>query len=133
MVSAREWQVRSVLIAALSSPYQHPKIAIAVDEDVNPHDAQSIWWAVSTRINPSKDVFVIPDTIGHANDSSLEVLPDYEGEGAFKSHAPTRPRSKLIIDATKSPSRWPSRIRDPFEHISPVGYHDIKLTDFIEE
>ena len=65
--------------------------------------------------------------------SSLEVLPDYEGDGAFKSHAPTRPRSKLIIDATKGPSRWPSRIRDPFEHISPVGYHDIKLTDFIEE
>ena len=35
-------EVRSTLMALLSSPYLHPKIGIAVDDDIDPHNAQSV-------------------------------------------------------------------------------------------
>lgn len=130
MVPQIEGEVRSVLMAALSSPYLHPKIAIAVDEDIDPNNAQSIWWAISTRVNPKTDVFVIPDTLGHANDSSLEALPVYEGEGALKYHQTVRIGSKLLIDATKGPLRWPAQMRGVFSPTFPQGYHDVKLEDY---
>lgn len=126
-----EGEVRSVLMAALSSPYLHPKIAIAVDEDIDPNDAKSIWWGISTRVNPKTDVFVIPDTLGQMNDSSLEVLPEYPGEGGFKYHQHMRLGSKLLIDATKGPSRWPAEMRGVFAPVFPVGYNEVKLEDFI--
>ncbi len=120
-------------MAALSSPYLHPKIAIAVDEDVDPNDAKSIWWGISTRVNPKTDVFVIPDTLGQMNDSSLEVLPEYPGEGGFKYHKEMRLGSKLLIDATKGPARWPTSMRAVFEPVYPQGYKDFKLEDLLNE
>ncbi|MBA7662015.1 Phenolic acid decarboxylase [subsurface metagenome] len=131
MVPRREGEVRSVLMATLASPYRHPKIAIAVSEDVDARDAQAIWWSISTRVNPKKDVFIIPETLGHDGDSSLEVLPEYEGEGGIGYHKNIRLGSKMLIDATKGPSRWPAKMRGVFAPIFPAGYHEVKLEDFI--
>ena len=123
----KEGEVRSALMSLLSSPYLHPKIGIAVDEDVDPHNAQSIIWALPTRVNPKSDVLVIPDTLCHTGDLTAELLPDYGDKMGF------RPRlgSKLLIDATKGPSRWPTEMKAYFEPVSPMGYHDIKLEDFL--
>ncbi len=132
MVPQIEGEARSVLMAALTSPYRHPKIAIAVDEDVDPHDAKAILWSISTRVDPKKDVFIIPDTLGHPNDSSLEKLPVYEGEGGVDCHQHLRIGSKLLIDATKGPSRWPATMRGVFDPVFPVGYNEVKLEDFIK-
>ena len=52
MTPRKMGEVRSTLMALLSSPYLHPKIGIAVDEDIDPHNAQSIMYALSTRVNP---------------------------------------------------------------------------------
>jgi UbiD family decarboxylase len=126
MVPRKEGEVKSVLLAALTSPYQHPKIAIAVDEDVNPHDPKAIWWSISTRFNPLKDITIVRDTMGFAGDTSLELLPDY-GEGGF----PSRRGSMVIIDATKGPSRWPAEMRDIYNMVIPTGYDEVKLEDLI--
>ena len=128
MAPRKEGEVRSVLMALLSGPYLHPKIGIAVDDDVDPHNAQSILWALSTRVNPKTDVLVIPDTLCHTGDLTAELLPDYGDKMGF------RPRlgSKLLIDATKGPSRWPAEMRAYFEPVFPMGYHDVKLEDFLK-
>src|SRR5437867_2063801 len=63
-------QARAVLLGALSSPYLHPKIAIAVDEDVDIYDPREVFWAMSTRVNPEKDVIVLPHERIHPLDVS---------------------------------------------------------------
>ena len=50
MTAHYEGQVKDVLMNALSSPYLHPKIAIAVDSDVNIYDPADMMWAISTRV-----------------------------------------------------------------------------------
>src|SRR3989304_3062745 len=54
-----EGDARSALMSVLTGPYLHPKIAIAVDDDVDIYDPADVLWAISTRVNPSKDVFTV--------------------------------------------------------------------------
>jgi 4-hydroxy-3-polyprenylbenzoate decarboxylase len=66
------------------------KIVVIVDDDVNVHDRKQVIWAMSTRIDPARDVVIIPgthtDTLDHASS-----LLNYG--------------SKMGIDATK---KWKS-------------------------
>ena len=125
MTPRQEGQVRSVLMAALSSEYIHNKIAIAVDDDINPHDMQDVMWSISTRCNPAKDVFIIPDTLGHTLDASLELISQ-TGLGAG-----IRMGSKMGIDSTKPSTRTPDA-RDFFTRSLPMGLDKYLLKDFIE-
>ncbi|CAD7778774.1 MAG: 3-octaprenyl-4-hydroxybenzoate carboxy-lyase [Candidatus Methanoperedenaceae archaeon GB50] len=47
------------------------KVLIVVDRDVNVHDMGEVLWAVTTRIDPARDVILIPntptDTLDHAS------------------------------------------------------------------
>ncbi|CAD7772717.1 3-octaprenyl-4-hydroxybenzoate carboxy-lyase [Candidatus Methanoperedenaceae archaeon GB50] len=47
------------------------KVLIVVDRDVNVHDISEVLWAVTTRIDPARDVILIPntptDTLDHAS------------------------------------------------------------------
>lgn len=90
-------EAKGVLAAVLSSNYLHPKIAVAVDDDVNPSMASEVIWSMSTKINPKEDVFIIPNTRGHSLDASLpRVSP--EGQNPV-----IRLGSRIGIDATKPP------------------------------
>ena len=88
---------KNVLMAALSSPYQHPKIVMAVDSDVDIFNPAELLWALSTRVNPQTDVVIIPGTHNHAMDASLPEL------GAPGTPLWQRFGSKMLIDATIPP------------------------------
>ena len=62
------------------------KIIVVVDHDVDPHDINQVIWAVSSNVNPSRDVLVIPD----AHTDALDPASRAPGYG-----------SKLGIDATR--------------------------------
>lgn len=116
-------QVRDALLAALSSSYIHPKIAIAVDEDVDIFSAEDVLWAVSTRVNPAKDVFTIDGTNGHRLDLAF---PAIESPGKpFR-----RLGSKMGIDATKPSLFFPDK-RQEFERAVPRGKGRVTLSDFL--
>jgi len=124
MVPEIEGQVKNALMATLSSPYLHPKIAIAVDEDVDPHDPTELFWSISTRVNPAKDIFIVPDTHGHHLDASLPMVTP---KGA---HPIIRLGSKMGIDATKPVTRLKEE-RDNFERSIPKGLDKFRLEDFL--
>jgi 2,5-furandicarboxylate decarboxylase 1 len=109
-----EGQAKNVLMAALSGTTLHPKIAIAVDEDVNIDDPMDVWWAVTNRTNPERDVFIIRGTRNHPFD--LKVVQ--------------RIGSKMGIDATKPPTSKPEE-RAKFDRARPVGWQKVKLEDFV--
>jgi 2,5-furandicarboxylate decarboxylase 1 len=116
-------EAKNVLMAALSSEYQHPKIAIAVDRDVDIFNHSEVLWAIATRCNPAEDVIVVPGTHNHAMDPSLPEL------GAPGQMLWQRRGGKLIIDATIPPS-VDQDARAVFERIRPVNGDTVRLSDF---
>ena len=62
------------------------KLAIVVEEDINIYDPNEVEWAIATRVQPNRDVYVYPDQIG----SSLDPSADQK----------TRRTAKWGIDAT---------------------------------
>jgi 2,5-furandicarboxylate decarboxylase 1 len=117
-------EARAALMAALSSPYLYPKTAIAVDEDVDIHDARDVMWAVATRVNPDTDVTVIPGMRAHLLDlASPELSPP--GSPAWQ-----RVGGKMMIDATK-PATWRARERAAFRRVQPKGWSQVRLDDFL--
>ena len=118
-------EAKNVLMAALSSQYLHPKVAIAVDEDVDIFNPAEILWAMSTRVNPQTDVFVIEEARIHPMDpTGLEVVPPGSPLGW------SRIGSKMAIDATKPPISDPAG-RELFERIRPIGLETVRLEDFL--
>ena len=92
-------EAKNLLLAALSSEYQHPKIAIAVDADVDIFNQSELMWALNTRVDPEKDVVIIPGTHNHAMDASLPEL-GAPGTGLWQRFG-----SKMLIDATDPAAR----------------------------
>jgi 2,5-furandicarboxylate decarboxylase 1 len=108
-------EAKNVLLAALSSTYLHQKFAVAVDDDVDIYDPTDVAWAITTRVDPVKDIMIIPGLRGHALDESVT-------EKLREPQVNVRQElvSKVIIDATKPPISDPSR-RALYERIKPLG------------
>ena len=106
-------EAKNLLMAALSSEYQHPKLAIAVDRDVDIFNHSEVLWASGTRVNPAEDVVVIPGTHNHAMDAACPEL------GAPGTALWQRRGGKLLIDATIPPPA-DAAARAQFERIRPV-------------
>lgn len=119
-------EVKNVLMAALSGEYQHPKVVIAVDHDVDIFNYADVLWAISTRVNPEEDISVIHGTKVHAMDPSCRQV------GTPGSPGWHRIGGKLMIDATKPPECDPAR-RAEFERLSPMGGGSVNLEDFLPE
>jgi 2,5-furandicarboxylate decarboxylase 1 len=118
-------EAKNLLLAALSSEYQHPKVAIAVDADVDIFNPSELMWALSTRVDPQKDVTIIPGTHNHAMDASLAEL------GAPGTPLWQRFGSKMLIDATIPPPA-DAEARAMFERIRPRN-PQLRLEDFAAE
>ncbi|HXG51388.1 MAG TPA: UbiD family decarboxylase [candidate division Zixibacteria bacterium] len=119
-------EAKNVLMAVLSGEYQHPKVAIAVDEDVDIFNYAEILWAISTRVNPQEDITIIRGAKIHAMDPSC---PEFGRPGSPGWH---RIGGKVMIDATKPPACDPAR-RDEFERLRPMGWETVRLEDFLPE
>ncbi len=125
-MTPRFWgEAKQVLLGVLSSPVLHPKVAIAVDEDVNIFNSWEILWAINTRCNPEEDIVVIPGIRAHPMDPSVpERVPP---GGPYWN----RVGGKVLIDATKPPLCAGTEARKPFERIRPMGWDRVRLEDFL--
>ena len=54
----------------------YTKIAIIVDEFVDPFNLEQVMWALTTRVRPDKDVFKVPHAPGMPLDPSSERSED---------------------------------------------------------
>jgi len=117
-------QARDVLLGVLASPYLHPKIVIAVDEDVNVYDPREVFWAMSTRVNPERDVIVIPHERIHPLDISAPNVDPAEV-------TVMRVGGKMAIDATKPPL-WRKAERAHFDRVKPSGTDDPAVQELLK-
>jgi 2,5-furandicarboxylate decarboxylase 1 len=118
-----EEQAKSVLMAALSSSYAHPKIAIALDDDIDLTDPRDVFWAVATRVDPARDLLQIPHARMHSLDPSGKLVT---APGAGHQ----RVGGKLGIDATKPPTCRP-KDRYDWERVLPMGHGNISLQEVL--
>jgi 2,5-furandicarboxylate decarboxylase 1 len=118
-----EGQAKTALLAALSGPYLHPKLAIAVDDDIDANDLRQVMWSMTTRVHAERDVVMIPNTRVFALDNVSPVAAP--GDNPFN-----RLGTKWLIDATK-PAITDPDARDRFTRAMPKNYDSVALEDFL--
>jgi len=101
--------VQQALLASLAVQAGFPKIVIAVDEDINPWDLDSVFWAVSFRYQPHRDTKIIQGRNAELDQSIAPYEEGDENEGVEEKsfpHSRTGPQgaSAIMIDATR---KWP--------------------------
>jgi UbiD family decarboxylase len=74
-----------------TQPGRYIKQVIVVDSDIDPFDPLAVEWAVSTRVQPHRDVEILKEVTGIFLDPSM---PPEEQAGPSRT-------SKIIIDATR--------------------------------
>ena len=119
-----EGQAKTALMAALSGPYLHPKLAIAVDHDIAADDLRQVMWSMTTRVHAERDVIMIPNARTFALDKASDV--------AASGNVLHRVGTKWMIDAT-IPFGQTADGRDLFEMAMPLNYDSVALEDFPPE
>jgi UbiD family decarboxylase len=126
---AYDGHVTDALLAVLGSPWMNTKMAIAVDPDINIYDYRDILYALSTRVDPSKHVFIVGNARAFPFDPSAQVI-----SGAFPTTEENRFPSvvgKWGIDATK-PVPYRAAERKMYERAWPIGWGQVKLEDYLK-
>jgi UbiD family decarboxylase len=96
------WQA---LYACMSKSPDWPKIVIAVDDDVDPWDADSVNWALSFRFQPARDCKILQGRSAILDQSAMP----HSVETSYTAHFPTsnvspQGASAMLMDATR---KWP--------------------------
>jgi len=89
--SRDEGYQRNVLHAAFST-VNTVRVAIVVDEDIDIYNAEDVWWAVATRVDPKTDILIYPEMRG-GGATPVERDPGIGGETLWRS-------SKVGFDAS---------------------------------
>jgi len=90
---------KQAIFQAASIPYvaSAVNVIIVVDDDINITNLAEILWAISTRVDPEKDVIILPKVAGVPSNPSAPVRPEvYPPTGVTDISL----CSKLAIDAT---------------------------------
>ena len=119
-----EGQAKTALLATLSGPQLHPKLAIAVDEDIDASDIRQIFWSITTRVHAERDVIKIPNTRTWSLDNVSDIVP---GQSAMH-----RIGTKTLIDATK-PAITDPDARTSFARAMPKNFNNVNLSDFLPD
>jgi len=115
-------QAKTALMAALSSPYMHPKLAIAVDDDIDAADLRQVFWSLTTRVHAERDVTRIDNTRIWSLDNVSDIVP-----GMSPMY---RIGTKLIIDATLPPVTHPDE-RARLKRAMPKNFDRVELGEFL--
>ena len=119
-----EGQAKTALLATLSGPQLHPKLAIAVDEDIDASDIRQIFWSMTTRVHAERDVIKIPNTRTWSLDNVSDIVP---GQSAMH-----RIGTKTLIDATK-PAITDPGARTSSARAMPKNFNNVDLSDFLPD
>jgi UbiD family decarboxylase len=102
-----------VATVASQFPTRTGAFLVVVDDDIDPCNLNDVMWAVSTRVNPERDIHILPRCVGASED------PIISPEEKRKYKVPPKPlfKSRVIIDATL-PFEWKEEWY-PIARVSP--------------
>ena len=114
----RDGFVNDALMTAMGAPWLNTKLVVAVSPDTNIDDAREVYHAIATRVDPARDVLVVPHTRGSPYDPSGRPI---EGQ------SPYRTVGKMGIDATRKSRHDPG----DFERAWPRNWGKVRLQDYL--
>lgn len=114
----REGFVNDALMLVMGSPWLNTKLVVAVSPDTNIDDPGDVYHAIATRVDPARDVFVVPNTRGSLYDPSAMPMPDLY---------PWRLVGKMGVDATVKSRHDPA----DFERAWPINWGKVRLEDYL--
>jgi 2,5-furandicarboxylate decarboxylase 1 len=106
---------KNALLAALS--VMDVKHAVVVDDDIDVFNAMDVEWAIATRVQGDRDVFVIPGARAKPLDPSLSIV----------AHGTVPTGAKVGIDATIGEGIP----RERYERISYAYADQVKIQDYV--
>ena len=95
------WQT---LLASQAIATDYPKMVIAVDEDIDPWDLESVFWAVTFRYQPHRDTRIIQGRGASLDQSGGPYTVDREERYYPTSRSGPQGSSSILMDATR---KWP--------------------------
>ena len=110
--------VNDALMTCMGAPWLNTKMCVAVSPDTDIDDPGQVYHAMATRVDPARDVIVVPNTRGSIFDPAGEPID---------GHYPHRLVGKIGIDATAKPGH---RAKD-FERAWPRHWGQVHLKDFL--
>ncbi len=120
-------QVTDALLAVMGSPWANTKLVIAVDPDVDIYDAKELYHAIASRVDPSRDVIIVPNARGLPFDPSATPVEE-AGEAAVAARFPSLV-GKMGINATMPPAYRHNR--KDFERGWPIHWGKVRLEDYL--
>ncbi len=121
MTPASDGEVRNVLMTVLGERWPNAKLAVAIDDDVDIGRAEDLVWSIATRVDPERDLLVVPSAKGHPIDPTAR--PTAGGPRDVVT-------GKWGIDATKPPVNRPDD-RARFERTVPPRADEARLADYL--
>jgi UbiD family decarboxylase len=113
-------QAKTALMGALSGPVNTIKLAIGVDEDVDPSDLRDVFWSIASRTHAEIDVGLIDGMRAHPHDhAALRERADAAGTIA-----------RWFVDSTMPPLTQPER-RETFARAIPKNLAAVELARFL--
>jgi UbiD family decarboxylase len=106
-------QPRTAMFGAWSFAPQFGKLTVVVDDDIDIRDPNLVNWALSFRVQPEKDAFIMPGT------AAVQLDPSQAREDVLQQDATRRVSSKIGIDATRKHA-YPAVAVPPREHLERV-------------
>ncbi len=116
-------EVKEALLTALSMPF-FPRLAIAVDDDIDIHDLNDIIYALSVRVEPGRGIVTLDGVRSFDLEPTGKIIPGLE-------QTTLRSGGRYGIDATKPPLCEPQeRLR--FQRLRARGEGKVFLKDFLD-
>lgn len=114
---SRDGFVNDALMAALGAPWLNTKMVVAVSLDTDIDNPGEVYLAMASRVDPARDVFIVPHTRGSPFDPSARPM-----EGL-----PFRTVGKMGIDATRKTRHDPA----DFVRAWPINWNKVHLKDYL--
>lgn len=103
------WGMQAALAAlSTSQGFASANIAVAVSEDIDPWDQEQVDWAIATRVDPARDVVILPQAGVYPLNPAASKRVDIDDATGYTEFSFV---GKMAIDATKklaSENRRPS-------------------------
>jgi 2,5-furandicarboxylate decarboxylase 1 len=122
----QEGQAKDALLTAMGT-FVNDKIVLAVDPDIDIFDYRDLIYALSTRVDPARDLIVVDGTRGWIFDPTAR--PEELASPGSKSSRFPSVGSRWGINATKPVPYRPER--SYYERAWPPGWDSVRLQDFV--
>jgi 4-hydroxy-3-polyprenylbenzoate decarboxylase len=114
MRNPRLGQARQAVLGSIAHDPSMGKFTIVVDDDIDIRDPEMVNWAMSFRVQPAQDVWIVPDV------PAVQLDPSQAPAEVQQLDPRRKLSSKLAIDATKKHA-YPANSMPPKEHVAEVA------------